>query len=79
MSRERLATILTRHRGDTTVTHIHSELELRGCDISYQAVARWFAGDRIPQGPALLLLCDILRLDDPVRAEVFMLAAVGAP
>jgi len=52
------------------------QLELRGILVSHALISMWFTGRRLPRGPKLDILCQVLAIYGDVRTELLARIAV---
>ena len=68
-----------RHRAETlglSQSGVASELELRGILVSRSSVSMWLSGRRVPRGPKLNMLCQVLAIYGDTRVELLSRIAV---
>ncbi len=61
--------------GADSAAEVARRMRARGVEVSRQAVAAWFRGDRSPSGERLACLLDVLALEGGARRD--MAAAVA--
>ncbi len=59
-----------------TQAEVADELELRGILVSRSSISMWLSGRRVPRGPRLDMLCQVLAIYGDTRAELLSRIAV---
>ena len=59
-----------------TQTEVANELELRGILVSRSSISMWLSGRRVPRGPKLDMLCQVLAIYGDTRVELLSRIAV---